>query len=327
MGIYWVRQPFFCLNVIIEALSSVRPRWGRSSPIGPALAAAIRRYDLMRRPALLAFALCLAATTSPWPASAQSGSGLGGQSALNTEMRMGALEDRIRELTGRIEELTNNLNQMKQQFDRLSSDIDVRFSQMQQAPVGPPPSAAAAPPPPQVKPPPGAGADLSQPASRSGTLGTLGGHAPTPAAPPPAPGQQTASVEGNLPAGTAADQYNYAMGLLSQANYPAAEQAMRAIVQRWPNDRLAGNAQYWLGETFYARKDYGNAATAFAQGYEKYPKSEKAPDDLLKLGMSLANLNQKADACRAYARLQRDFPSPTQSVKDRLASEKQRAGC
>jgi tol-pal system protein YbgF len=277
----------------------------------------------MRRPAVLAFALCLAAATSPLPASAQSGSGPGGQSAFNTEVRLGALEDRIRELNGRIEELSNSLNQMKQQYDRLSSDIDVRFSQMQQAPA----SAATAPAPPQVKPPPGA-ADPSQPASRSGTLGTLGSPAPAPTAPqPPAPGPQTASVEGNLPAGTAADQYNYAMGLLSQANYPAAEQAMRAIVQRWPNDRLAGNAQYWLGETFYARKDYGNAATAFAQGYEKYPKSEKAPDDLLKLGMSLANLNQKADACRAYARLQRDFPSPAQSVKDRLASEKQRAGC
>jgi tol-pal system protein YbgF len=117
------------------------------------------------------------------------------------------------------------------------------------------------------------------------------------------------------------------MGLLTQANYPAAEQAMRSFVARWPKDPLAGNAQYWLGETFYVRKDYGNAATAFAQGYEKYPKSAKAADDLLKLGMSLANLNQKPDACRAYARLQHDFPAAGPPIKDRLASEKQRAGC
>ena len=60
---------------------------------------------------------------------------------------------------------------------------------------------------------------------------------------------------------------------------------------------LAGNAQYWLGETYYVRKDYENAATAFALGYQKYPKSAKAADDLLKLGMSLGNLGKKPDAC------------------------------
>jgi TolA-binding protein len=67
--------------------------------------------------------------------------------------------------------------------------------------------------------------------------------------------------------------------------------------------------------------------TAFAQGYEKYPKGQKAADDLLKLGMSLANLDQKADACRAYARLERDFPSPPQTIKERVGEEKKRARC
>jgi tol-pal system protein YbgF len=151
--------------------------------------------------------------------------------------------------------------------------------------------------------------------------------APGASAPPPAASQQTASVEGALPSGSVQDQYNYAMGLLTQANYPAAEQAMRSFVERFPKDPLAGNAQYWLGETFYVRKDYANAASAFAQGYDKYPKSAKAADDLLKLGMSLANLNQKPDACRAYARLQRDFPAAPQTIKERLAGEKQRASC
>jgi tol-pal system protein YbgF len=129
-------------------------------------------------------------------------------------------------------------------------------------------------------------------------------------------GDQTATAGGSLPSGSAQDQYNYAMGLLTQANYPAAEQAMRSFVTKFPKDPLAGNAQYWLGETFYVRKDYANAATAFAQGY-----------DLLKLGMSLTNLNQKADACKAFSRLQHDFPAPAQSIKDRLTNEKQRASC
>jgi len=279
----------------------------------------------MQRSAVLLCALAIGAVAAPGLGQAQSGAAPG-QAALNAELRMNELEDRIRELTGRIEELSNELSQTRQKLDRLSSDIDVRFSQMQGGQGGPPPVASASPPPPPPRPSQGAG-DLSQPASRSGTLGTLSGPAPGAPPPPPPSPRQTASTEGTLPAGSAQEQYNLAMGLVTQANYPAAEQAMRQLIQRWPNDRLAGNAQYWIGETFYARKDYQNAATSFAQGYEKYPKSEKAPDDLLKLGMSLTNLNQKADACRAYARLQRDFPSAVQSIKDRLASEKQRAGC
>ena len=266
----------------------------------------------MRRQALLTALCALSVIVLVIPATTPARA----QSALNTEMRMGELEDRIRELTGRIEELTNNLNQTKQQLDRLSSDVDVRFSQLQGGGAAPPPPNA---PPPPARPQAGAGADLSQPASRSGRLGTLTTNSPaggSSAPPPSAPAQQqTASLEGTLPSGSAQDQYNYAMGLLTQANYPAAEQAMRSFVERFPKDALAGNAQYWLGETFYVRKDYASAATAFAQGYEKYPKSAKAADDLLKLGMSLTNLNQKADACRAYARLQRDFPSPQQAIK------------
>jgi tol-pal system protein YbgF len=284
----------------------------------------------MRRPALFPALCALFVLGLVAPASAQSGSAPNAQSALNTEMRLGELEDRIRELTGRIEELTNNLAQTKQQLDRLSSDVDVRFNQLQPAPAGAPGATAPLPPQPaQPKPAQGAGADLSQPASRSGTLGVLTAPAPaaTPPASQPATPAQTASTEGALPSGSAQDQYNYAMGLLTQANYPAAEQAMRGFVQQWPKDPLAGNAQYWLGETFYVRKDYANAATAFAQGYEKYPKSGKAADDLLKLGMSLSNLNQKPDACRAFARLQRDFPSASPPIKERLVSEKQRAGC
>lgn len=242
-----------------------------------------------------------------------------GPSALDFETRLSQDEDQMRQLNGQIEELTNTVTQLKEQLDRQQSDTDLRFSQLQggappnAAANAGPPNAASAQLPPQPKPPQGAGADLSQPASRAGTLGTLSsGAAPTAAAPL---------------SGSPQDQYNYAMGLLTQANYPAAEQAMRSFVQHFPKDPLAGNAQYWLGETFYVRKNYSDAATAFAQGYEKYPHGPKAADDLLKLGMSLAALNQKADACKAYARLEHDFPAPAQSIKDRLASEKQRAGC
>jgi tol-pal system protein YbgF len=275
----------------------------------------------MRRPALLCALSVLSLFAAAAPACAQSSPSSPGQSALDTELRFNAVESQMRDLTGRIEELNHQLADLKAQLNRLSSDVDLRFNQLQHPGQG----AAEAGGAPQPTPPHGAG-DMSQAPTKSGNLGTLS--APSPAATKPAAPQQSAAAPAALPKeGSAQDQYNYAMGLLTQANYPAAEEAMRSFVARWPKDPLAGNAQYWLGETFYVRKDYANAATAFAQGYEKYPHGAKAPDDLLKLGMSLANLNQKTDACRAYARLRRDFPAAPAALKERLAAETHRAGC
>ncbi len=262
------------------------------------------------------------------------------QTAVNVELRMTQIEDQMRAITGQIEEVGNNLEQVKRRLDKLATDVDQRLSQLEHAPPAPAAApvagggqagdtaAAAGRAESQTAArPPGAGADPGAPASRSGVLGTL------PAASPP---EQTAAApaaaaSGSLPNGTPQEQYNYAFGLLRQANttnnYAPAEQALRAFVERNPNDQLAGNAQYWLGETYYVRKDYNSAAIAFAEGYQKYPKSTKAADDLLKLAMSLGNLGQKADACRAFARLDRDFPSPGSAIKEREGDEKKKIGC
>jgi len=268
-----------------------------------------------------------------------------GGNALNLEIRVGRIEDQMRALTGQIEETTYKIDQLSQRLEKLQSDLEFRLSQIEQggAVQGAPPSAARAPaPPPQTPPPRGAApqprpstgdAGAPRPGGEPGVLGVL-------RAPPgqdqggelvPAPGSSTASIppgaDGGLPAGSPLEQYNYAFGLLRQARYEEAEQALRAFVQRNPKDALAGSAQYWLGESYYARKDYTHAASAFAECYEKYPKGTKAPDSLLKLGMSLANLGQKDNACRAFQRLDRDFPQAQSYIKERESSEKRRVGC
>ena len=114
---------------------------------------------------------------------------------------------------------------------------------------------------------------------------------------------------------------------MKQADYPAAEQALKSFVRQHPNDRLAGSAQYWLGETYYARGNYAEAAVAFAEGYKRYPKGAKAADTLLKLSMSLSRANQKQNACITLAQLDRDFTNPGSAIKERAKDEKKKLGC
>jgi tol-pal system protein YbgF len=243
------------------------------------------------------------------------------QAAVNSEVRFGQIDDQMRNITGQIEEITNGLAQMKRRLDTLQSDIDQRLTALEHGQGGgaiaAAPGAGAADPRAlaAATPPKGAGANPAEPASQSGVLGQIGGEqVAARAAPPPTNA-------------TPQEQYNYAFGLLREANYPAAEQSLRAFVQQHPNDPLAGNAQYWLGETYYVRQDYTNAAAVFAEGYQKYPKGGKAPDNLLKLGMALGQLGQKSNACRAFARLDRDFPGAPGNVKERAADEKKRLAC
>jgi tol-pal system protein YbgF len=144
-------------------------------------------------------------------------------------------------------------------------------------------------------------------------------------APSAAPAAQTAAV---LPAGTPKAQYDYALSLmLKQQNFAKAETALKSFIETNPNDGLTGNAHYWLGETFYVRKSYQDAAFAFAEGFQKYPKGNKAPDSLLKLGMSLDRLEKRREACTAYSRLLSTFPKAGARIKARVQREQSRAKC
>jgi len=170
--------------------------------------------------------------------------------------------------------------------------------------------------------PPGA---LLPPPDQSGTLtppGPLG-----PAAMAGAGGGGPHPPKQNLPTQSASAQYNSAFGLLRQADYPAAADAFRSFVQHYPNSSLAGNAQYWLGESYYARGQYADAAVAFAEGYRRYPKGPKAADTLLKLAMALGRANQKQNACIALSQLDHAFPHAASAVKAGATSEKKRFGC
>ncbi len=121
--------------------------------------------------------------------------------------------------------------------------------------------------------------------------------------------------------------YERALNDLRKGRYRLAESDFIAFVRIFPKHKLVGNAQYWLGESYYVRKQYKRAAEAFLTGYSKYAKSEKAPDSLLKLGMSLSALGERKTGCDAFAELKQKFPNASKAVKRRAKIEKKRAGC
>lgn len=140
-------------------------------------------------------------------------------------------------------------------------------------------------------------------------------------------GSQLALAAPGLGGGDPKQDYETAYGYLLQQNYPAAERSFQEFLQRYPDDTLAGNAQYWLGESLYVRGQYKAAASAFLKGYQTYGDSAKAPDSLLKLAMSLERLGQKDAACSSFDELSSRFPNAPSHVATRARTERQRVGC
>ncbi len=243
------------------------------------------------------------------------------------------LQEELRQLRGRIEELEHGRAADEQRIDALEAQLQGR----PQA-EGPAPGAGAEPVPAQLSSSAGGtvapiarGASPSpDPAASTGNvLGTIPRSAllnlPSPdrqdtgAAPAAAPEPANASAR---------QRYDAAMRLLQSANWDAAQQGFQGFLADYPKDVLAPNAAYWLGETYYVRKDYPNAAATFARNYRTYgPDAPKAADELLKLGMSLAALGDTQKACETYGELQKRHPDAGIAIRQALVRERAAAGC
>jgi tol-pal system protein YbgF len=217
------------------------------------------------------------------------------------QTRLDALEEELRQLRGQLEQQGYTIEQLRRDLEQ----------------------ARSTPPAPQPA---------------TSMTGQTGGGAPQPlvsgssagaTSPASATSPQTtaASPGGTLPGSAATDSYSAAFGLLQQGNYAAAEQAFQGFLQAKPKDPLAGNAQYWLAETFYVRQDFTRAAQEFLKGYQGYPSSSKAPDSLLKLALSLSALKQTEQACRTLDQLVREYPALSRTLSDRAAQEQQKLAC
>jgi tol-pal system protein YbgF len=267
------------------------------------------------------------------------------------EVRLSELERDLRASTGQVEELRHKVRQLTDRLEKLSSDVDYRLSQTGAAASGSAgagagatgaideaPAAARQPsarewtPEPQPAPPPvprsTAGAGIGEGPTVLGRLPESEVKSATALPPAPEPSAtgsaRTASV---MSTGTPREQYAHGFGLLRTAKYDEAEVAFTEFLRQNPNDPLADNARYWLGESYYARGQYAPAAEAFLDAYQTNKAGPKAPDALLKLGMSLGNLDKIPEACATYNELKTALPDVPVSIQTKAQQERGRLGC
>jgi tol-pal system protein YbgF len=130
-----------------------------------------------------------------------------------------------------------------------------------------------------------------------------------------------------LPNDSPEKQYEFATSFLKVGDYNTAERAFREFVKTNSEHKLAGNAQYWYAETFRIRQLYTDAATAYLEGYQKYPKGEKAPINLLKLGVSMVQIGEKAQGCKMIEGVEKQYPKANQSVLQKAKYESKKFEC
>lgn len=220
------------------------------------------------------------------------------------EVRLNDMEGQLRDLTGRVEEVSFSVRRLEDRLEKLVADVDFRLAALEGST---PPSVGTS------------GGDIPPAQSGDGRASTR---------PADMGGSREPTASANLlPAGSAAEQYQDAQRLLTQGRYEDAEVAFRVFLDQHPENQLSDNARYWLGESYYVRKRYEEAASAFLDNYKRASNGSKAPDNLLKLGLSLAALNKEKEACVAINKLLREYPDSADHIRRRAEQEKQALAC
>jgi tol-pal system protein YbgF len=170
------------------------------------------------------------------------------------------------------------------------------------------------------------GRGAGEPLDRANTGGAVN---PPGALPPPPP--RNTNATGGLttlpPSATPKDEFDLGIGYIQRRDYALAEETMRNFAQKYPSDPLISESQYWLGESFFQRQLYRDAAESFLAVTTKFDKSAKAPDALLRLGQSLAALKEREAACAAFGEVARKYPHASGGIKAAVDREQKRVKC
>jgi len=240
--------------------------------------------------------------------------------------RVGDLEETLRRLTGQMEELDHRVGEFNEKLNRVRKEFDYKICALAAQQLGastapgeesalPCGSSVSTAPPTGAPPSAGGTAHLAPP---PGVLGTLPRGELSQQNQPPS--SQLASVDRR-------PQFEQALTMLARAQYDEARAAFRGFADMYPNDELAPQAVYWVGDIAFVQKDFPTAARSFAEELKKYPDSPRAADSMLKLGQSLLAMNQKKEGCRALATLPNQYPAASKSVTDQALAQRNTHGC
>ena len=247
-------------------------------------------------------------------------------------LKLSEIENQFRDLTNKFEEINFKLDKLSNRLTKLQSDNQLRFEKVEKT-MGNVVSTGVA--------------NLTEGVSEEdkilpGTsepqdLGSISYKDMTTSSTT----QQTQSIDSTstvlsediesseklLPDASPEKQYEFAISFLKVGDYNTAERAFKEFIDTNNEHELAGNAQYWYAETFRIRQLFTDAASAYLEGYQKYPKSEKAPINLLKLGVSLVQIGEKDQGCLMITGVEKQYPQANQSILQKAKYEEKKFDC
>ena len=236
-------------------------------------------------------------------------------------LKLNEIEDQFRELTNKFEEVNFKLDKLSTRVSKIQSDTQLRFSDLEngannlsekpltQLPGSSKPQDFGVSPGYQTK-----NLPSEQTINSVETAQTVITETPE-------------KKDSLLPDKLPAEQYEFAVSFMKIGDYETAEFALKEFIEKNKDHDLAGSAQYWYGETFRIRQLYSDAATAYLDGYQNYPKSKKAPDNLLKLGITMVQLGEKDQGCKMILGLKKEYPKASKSVLQKAQYEQKKFKC
>ena len=236
-------------------------------------------------------------------------------------LKLNEIEDQFRELTNKFEEVNFKLDKLSTRVTKIQSDTQLRFSDMENGNIN---------------------SKIEKQTSLPGSAKPQDFGAAPAYETSNLPKEQsinsiesaqtviTEQTEANvslLPDKPAEDQYEFAVSFMKIGDYETAEFALKEFIDKNKDHDLAGSAQYWYGETFRIRQLYSDAATAYLDGYQNYPKSIKGPDNLLKLGITMVELGEKDQGCKMISGIKKEYPKANKSVLQKAQYEQKKFKC
>ncbi len=239
-------------------------------------------------------------------------------------LKLNEIEEQFREITNRYEEINFKIDKLSNRITKMQSDNQMRFQDLESSGV----VTAEVPEGKEKKRLPGT--DLPQDLGRVSDTDLENAKQVQKTQSVETAGlvvTEQASRESLLPNKPPKEQYDFAVSFIKVGDYETAEFALKEFIDKNKDNELAGSAQYWYGETFRVRQLYQDAAAAYLDGYQNYPKSKKAPINLLKLGTTLVQLGEKDQGCLMIEGVKKQYPKASKSVLQKAEYEKKKFKC